>query len=115
MKIKLVSTFIAFFSCMVSITLGQHTQLDSGFTNKADATNQTVNGIKEGKWIEYFDSSGHGTDNTNSVYYKLTIYKKGKQFERGTDYYKSGKILKECYYTDGKKNGIAKWYYEGGS
>jgi hypothetical protein len=46
----------------------------NGFTNKAEAQNEFVNGKKEGKWIEYVDSVGHITGETNSHYYALIIY-----------------------------------------
>ena len=33
---------------------GQQEWADSSFTNKAEAKNLMVNGLKDGKWIEYF-------------------------------------------------------------
>lgn len=41
-----------------SLTLSAFGQTppDSGFTNKAEAKNLMVNGLKEGKWIEYYDT-----------------------------------------------------------
>ena len=38
----------------LSFSLAVFAQADSGFTNKAEATNQMVNGLKEGKWLQYF-------------------------------------------------------------
>lgn len=36
-----------------SITFGQQDYPDSGFTNKAETKNLTVNGVKQGKWLEF--------------------------------------------------------------
>jgi hypothetical protein len=36
----------------LSFTISAIGQQDSGFTNKAEAKNEMVNGMKEGKWVE---------------------------------------------------------------
>ncbi|HTB30831.1 MAG TPA: hypothetical protein VK808_02330, partial [Bacteroidia bacterium] len=40
---------------------------DSGFTNKAEAKNLMVNGLKEGKWVEYQDMMGNFNTDTHST------------------------------------------------
>lgn len=103
---------------------------DSGFTNKAEAKNLTVNGKKEGKWVT--------SDRSNTNIYQLTIYKVGKPYGMARGYfndgileselpykngklngnvkfyYPSGKLKEECPYTNSKENGIDKEYYESG-
>ena len=98
-----------------------------------------MNGIKEGKWVEYFDETGFATSDTNkAVSYALTIYNTGKPYgivrkygktgilqdetpfvngkENGVQksYYESGKLLSEVPYTNGNANGVSKLYYENG-
>jgi len=100
--------------------LGQQPEYpDSGFTNKAEARNLTVNGLKEGKWIEKI---GIGTTFTkatgdianDSVYY-LTVYKKGKPVGIQRDYRMNGKLLDVKPYTNGLENGVERGYYENGT
>ena len=47
---------------------------DQGFTNKAEAKNQIINGLKEGKWIEYVDGQDKVTTDTNAPIYLLTFF-----------------------------------------
>jgi antitoxin component YwqK of YwqJK toxin-antitoxin module len=97
---------------------------DSGFTNKAEAKNLTVNGKKEGKWLEYLEEervedtveavsewdtshfyirhtyiSDKFTQDTNATFYRLTIYKEGVQFGIMRQYYRSGKLNWEINYS----------------
>jgi antitoxin component YwqK of YwqJK toxin-antitoxin module len=88
--------------------------IDTGFTNKAEAKNEMRNGVKEGKWVEYVDSSFNTISDTNAPYYSLEIYKEGEVCGIYHAYYKSGKIRTEVPFTNGKKNGLLKEYYEGG-
>ena len=109
---------------------------DSGFTfkHKAEAKNQMVNGVKEGKWCEYFKRDTNQTPKSLSDYgFRLTIYKNGKpvgiQREYGNQckeipyangkingivktYFGTGKIRSETPYTDGIINGVERIYYE---
>ena len=88
---------------------------DSGFTNKAEAKNLTVNGLKEGKWVEYADDSNLGTSDTNAPYYMLIVYMKGKPRGKLLEYYKSGKLYIESpLLVNDNLNGVAKEYYENG-
>src|SRR5207253_732870 len=85
-----------------------------GFTNKNEAKNQFENGLKEGKWIEYLDITGHTTTDTISPHdYCLTEYKAGKPFGIVRWYYMSGNIYCETpYNNDGKIDGVQQGYYE---
>jgi len=112
---------------------------DSGFTNKAEAKNQMVNGKKEGKWCEYWDSSFNSTIDTNSPYYRLLFYENGKitgiarsyykegtlrsrvtymngeRYGEGIIYDKNGKLSSKVLYNNGKVNGVEKDYYPSGA
>jgi antitoxin component YwqK of YwqJK toxin-antitoxin module len=93
----------------LSFTLNSFGQADSGFTNKAEAKNQTVNGLKEGKWIEYITQTG-GPNSLDYADYILTIYEKGVPVGIQRKY-GNGKVLRETHYTNGKKNGIERIFY----
>ena len=73
--------FILIISLSISlIAFGQADSL--GFTNKAEAKNLMVNGLKEGKWIEYiYGIKMNLKDSSIITGYKSTIYKAGKSFE----------------------------------
>jgi len=136
MKTLLLTTLSLAFTFTVS---GQQMTSDTnGFTNKAEAKNQMVNGLKDGKWLEYYNQTGHIVQ-TDRDFYRLTMYKAGNPigtvreyynsgnlyFERtyangklngvAKDYYLNGKLKQETPYTDGKVNGMTKAYYKGGS
>jgi antitoxin component YwqK of YwqJK toxin-antitoxin module len=107
-----------------------------GFTNKAEAKNLTVNGVREGKWLRYLDSDWYETTDTNAPFYTLYIYKAGQAIGMIREYYKSGRIAEETllkytssfdkeyyengklkrerYYVNGKENGASKTYFENG-
>jgi antitoxin component YwqK of YwqJK toxin-antitoxin module len=114
------------------------TAQDDGFTNKAEARNQIVNGLKEGKWVEYTDSLSKPTTDTSAPIYSLTVYKADipdgivRIYNRGGQikfkrrykngllngvlegYYPNGTLLVSTAYTDGKINGVEKWFYSNG-
>src|ERR1700720_4657367 len=88
----MVSNRALFLILFLSLTLtafGQNLP-DSGFTNKAEAKNLMVNGLKEGKWIEYMDSNWLPTVDT--VYYLLVLYKQNYAFGLVHGYYRSGEL-----------------------
>jgi antitoxin component YwqK of YwqJK toxin-antitoxin module len=93
--------------------LGQQNPPDSGFTNKGEATNQVVNGQKEGKWIEYVDENGNFTRKENATSYELAVYKAGKLFGIVRCYYNNGMLESQATYLNGKMNGIHKLYLSG--
>jgi antitoxin component YwqK of YwqJK toxin-antitoxin module len=88
---------------------------DQGFTNKAEAKNEIINGKKEGKWVEYFaDDYGNTTsDSINYFSYSLTIYKNDQPIGVQRIYYKSGE-WQEVPFTNGRGNGMVKVYYKSG-
>ena len=60
----------------ISFTLtafGQPEYPDSGFTDRTEAKNLMANGLKEGKWVEYWDDSNDTiTKDTNASMYILS-------------------------------------------
>jgi antitoxin component YwqK of YwqJK toxin-antitoxin module len=110
MKHFIILLLFFFFACNAA-----DNRNEQGFTNKAEAKNQMVNGLKEGKWVEHMDTNYDIVPDTNAPNYALTIYKAGKAFGISRGYYKSGKLLSETPYVDGKINGLEKGYYENGS
>jgi hypothetical protein len=54
----------------VLFSIAGFAQQDSGFTNKAEAKNLIVNGLKEGKWIEYM---GMALDSNIGMYRYYSI------------------------------------------
>src|ERR1700739_1305058 len=95
-------------------------QADTGFSNKADAKNQMVNGKKEGKWVEYLaqnNDNGNWEPSTdaNAPKYILITYKNGKAEGLAKQYNKmfGGTLEFTTPYVNGMKNGVEK-HYEGG-
>jgi antitoxin component YwqK of YwqJK toxin-antitoxin module len=97
---------------------GQTDCPDSGFTNKAEAKNLMVNGLKEGKWVEYLDSAKveiegillmTPTNDTNAPYYSLSVYKKGNLYGIAREYYKGGSLKGAFHFTNGNANGINRY------
>jgi len=124
----------------LSLTIHVFGQQGNSFTNKAEAENKTdANGLKEGKWIEYFGEENDlvvKTDKQHALGYTLTTYKAGnvcgaQQFymdgklmteiihkEKGQalykSYYPNGKLMSETTYTNGVA-GATKNYDENGN
>jgi antitoxin component YwqK of YwqJK toxin-antitoxin module len=93
-------------------------QQDSGFTNKAEAKNLMVNGLKEGKWVQYYkvkDRSVSETKSKDAPFYRFTIYSAGKAIGTVREYFKDGKLWCETPYVNGNINGIKKMYDENGT
>jgi len=87
-----------------------------GFTNKAEAENKTVNGLREGKWLEYFgvdNRAAVSTDQKHATAYTLSIYKAGKTIG-STQFYMDGKIMAERVYRRSKRDTVLRFYYESG-
>ncbi|HXP49701.1 MAG TPA: toxin-antitoxin system YwqK family antitoxin, partial [Bacteroidia bacterium] len=81
------------------------------FTSKDEAKNEMKNGLKEGKWLEYIierDDTGW----IDTVGYCLAIYKNGILFGTVRAYDKSGRLLEETPYANGKENGTETRYYQ---
>lgn len=113
------SFLIFFYFCAACSDMSEH-----GFTNKAEAKNEMVNGKKEGKWIEYFDVGGGGTcaDTTakeifSSTYpplYRLVVYKDDDFCSTERVYDRSGRLRSEVPYTYHHLEGVEKDYYSDG-
>ncbi|HTA82669.1 MAG TPA: toxin-antitoxin system YwqK family antitoxin [Bacteroidia bacterium] len=98
----------------VNMILGQQVQLDSGFTNKAEAKNLYKDSLKEGKWIEYYDNVGRLTTDTSAPYYHLAIYKDDKMNGKVRRYDKSGVLRIETTYVIGIIQGVSRIYDDNG-
>jgi antitoxin component YwqK of YwqJK toxin-antitoxin module len=95
--------------------LGQQEWADSSFTNKKEAKNKTIKGLKEGKWIEYFTVTNGvavQTDEKHASAYTLTIYKANKPY-RSTQYFMDGKIMTEMIH-HGQDSAFLRFYDENG-
>jgi antitoxin component YwqK of YwqJK toxin-antitoxin module len=86
---------------------------DSGFTDRAEAKNETVNGVKQGKWVEFVDNGDRPVASEKyAVYCLLIVYKDGapygllRKYDLGTK-----QLFWTIPYSGGKRNGIMKKYY----
>ncbi len=72
--------------------------------------------MKEGKWMEDMDTNGgmHIVSDNNSSFYRLAIYKAGKEWGTAHAYYDNGKLYADMPYINGKKSGVVKCYYQNG-
>lgn len=82
--------------------------LGQGFARKAEAKNQLMDDVKEGKWVEYVKNDSEVTTDTNAPFYKLTFYVSGKPYGIVRGYFKTGELRAETPYKDGVKNGLEK-------
>jgi antitoxin component YwqK of YwqJK toxin-antitoxin module len=90
-------------------------QQDSGFTNKSEAKNLMVNGLKEGKWVEYFTVDNiQAKDTSNQIYFRLVVYKSGLQNGIAHEYYPTGELYSKTAYKNGQESGIVKYFYKSG-
>ncbi|HTA28082.1 MAG TPA: toxin-antitoxin system YwqK family antitoxin [Bacteroidia bacterium] len=108
-RFLLIGILSLFFTHTV---FGQHILPDSGFNNITEAKNKKVNGVKEGKWVTRLNQYHLITNDTNSAFYRLTVYKAGKPNGIEKEFYKGGQLLSATPYRYGKKNGLAKYYYQ---
>src|ERR1700691_5591007 len=99
---KQVFLITLFFLCPLLPVIGQSQPDYLGFTHKAEALNVTVNNLKVGKWIEYMDSAGYFTKDTDAPFYCLTIYRAGKPFGRSRAFYKDGQLRHLEPFIEGK-------------
>lgn len=83
--------------------------------NKGEAKNRIIDGLKEGKWIEYTDEKGSATSDTNAPFYTIYTYKSGKKTGTAKQYDKDGVLLFEIPYVDDKINGNVNEYYKSGA
>jgi hypothetical protein len=98
---KLFLIIISSFLLTLS-SFGQEASQDSCFTNRFEAKNLTVNGLKEGKWVIYehlIPAHGEVID-TGAAYYILTVYRNGKPVGIEREYYmKTNKLRRETIFT----------------
>jgi antitoxin component YwqK of YwqJK toxin-antitoxin module len=104
------SSFIILFSFISLIAFGQR---DSGFTDKKEAKNLMVNGLKEGKWVEWLTGGDMGTP-PDTGGYSLTVYKKNVPYGMVRTYFKDGNLSAETYFINGTIKGAQKTYFENG-
>lgn len=98
----------------------------NGFLNINDAKNTTINGLKEGNWIEYVDSmtffdSGY-TAKENANWYYLCTYKAGRPYGISRVYLVTGVLVFEGEssnfpllnnpFGEVVYNGICKWFMD---
>src|ERR1700722_12669170 len=88
------------------------TYTDQSFINRKEAKNLKVNGVKEGKWVEY--GFLFWIVRSDTLSYTLTIYKHGVPYGMVRKYYMNGKLDGETNYKDGKPDGVATGYYKNG-
>jgi antitoxin component YwqK of YwqJK toxin-antitoxin module len=109
MKFLLGILFLSFTICAFA-----QDYPDNGFTNKAEAKNLKIHGKKEGKWCEYYNSSGKIIkDSATAVCYYLTVYKAGEPIGIARNYSIGGELLDEASYLNGIRNGLTKEYLAG--
>jgi len=107
---RITATILILFSCISFSAIAQ-----TDFTNKAEATNQIVDSMKEGKWIEYFNTTLKETTKDSATYYRLVIYNKGRENGIARRYMIAEDVLlAETPYVNGKREGIAKGYFPNG-
>jgi len=98
------------------ILKGQMVYSDSSFTHKSEARNRLVNGIKEGRWVEYYhhdvEYTGIERDSSKASFYVLTFYKHGQPYGVQRQYDRGGLLMFETPFSDSGKNGIQKRYYD---
>lgn len=105
--------YLPLFLLLFIVACNTVTINEQGFTNRAEAKNLKVDGVKEGKWVEYgyliwfirFDT----------LDYTLIEYRHGLPVGIVREYYMNGKLKGEVHYSmDGKRNGLASGYYKNG-
>lgn len=106
---KLNKWLFVVFSCLIFVSCQE------GFEDKYEAKNQLVNGVKEGKWVEYFDSVDKPAKDSNAPFYKLIVYKAGKPVGIVRDYFNDGTLYAETPYVEGKANGMQTDYDKAGN
>lgn len=110
-----MKSLLLILSIHFNLTAFAQTSPDSGFTNKAEAKNLMVNGLKEGRWIEFKHWHRFNLDSSKNNGYRLAIYRDGKPIGVQREYLKSGQLLNETIYINGEENRIEKSYYPNGN
>jgi antitoxin component YwqK of YwqJK toxin-antitoxin module len=101
-----------FLIIFASFTIGACQQENS----KEGAINQKVNGLKEGKWVQYVNELDSVVMDTNTPCFReITFYRAGIPYGESARYYKSGKLFAKSTYVNGKPMSALKAYYESGA
>jgi len=76
--------------------------------------NQMVNGLPEGKWIQYFEYRKGvevGSEDHSSPFYRVTMYAAGKHTGTVKEYYRTGELWYEAFYNSDWTKIVQKDYY----
>lgn len=122
MRIVIVSIFFVLYAIS---SVAQTRAVNNGFADTAEAKNQIVNGLKEGKWVEITTipppkpytgrDAGMMHYNNKPVHiYKLIVYHLGIPVGMAR-LYKNGILMSDENYSKGKLNGLARNYYPDGA
>lgn len=88
--------------------------LADGFS-KDEAQNQLVNGLREGKWVEYVNVyGGYAKNSGGGTYYVLTEYHNGKPTGVVRKYYMQGSLESKTFYRNDSIVKRIDYFYEGG-
>lgn len=115
---NLIMLFLAVTGCKNSTNTSSSFKM---FDQKEAENKFDKDGLKTGKWIEYFTMDfKHLPDSKDYDLYRLAEYKKGKPYGKFAYYYKSGKLYLEGSAANVKDDNTftldkeAKWYFENG-
>lgn len=114
-----------FFVLSAISSLAQTKTVNNGFTDTAEAKNQIVNGLKEGKWVEIttipqprlykgLDAGMVKYNDRPDRIYRLIVYHLGIPVGM-IKQYKNGILMSDENYVNGKLNGLARTYYPDGA
>jgi antitoxin component YwqK of YwqJK toxin-antitoxin module len=86
---------------------------------QADTTNanRTVNGLPDGKWIQYFNNwkgAEVGAYDNKAPFYRISMYKAGKHIGTVKEYYRTGELWYEAFYNSDWTKVIQRDYYSNG-
>ena len=101
-------------SLLLAINAISQGLFDSSFTNKAEAKNLIVNGLKEGRWVEFKSYVGENTSDTNAPFYYLIPYSHGEPNGVLRICDKEG-VISKSHYNNGVLNGVEEKYDENGN
>lgn len=83
-----------------------------------NTSNVFEDSLKEGNWIEYFDTKWNKCNKDEHKFYRLIEYKNGFPIGKIYDFYKSGELQKVCQYKDLEKEirtGTFIWFSKKGN
>ncbi len=107
--------FLLSFFPLAGIAGSLQLSTQPGFTHISEATNRKVNGLKQGKWVEYLDAGFKETEvKSKAGYYRLVQYEAGKICGTRLIFYISGELFGEASYKMGERTGMLKNYYKNG-